>query len=98
VKQPPISMSADTMTMLSRSMNYRTATVERQRAYADYCGASSQLDRAHAVERTAELASQSFESVAKGELAKTLGEITDREREIGLAFARYATFGRTDKV
>jgi len=88
----------DTMTLFGRSMAYRNAVVERAKAYADYCCASSQLERASMIERNAELASQSFESVHRGELFKTLGEITDREREIGLAFARYATFGRTDKT
>lgn len=48
-------------------------------------------------ERNAELASQSFESVAKGALSKRLGPVSDREREIGIAFARYATYGRTDE-
>lgn len=88
----------DTLTSFCRSSSYRLAVAERQRYYADYCAASSQLERANAVERNAELASQSFESVGGGKLKESIGEITDREREIGLAFARYATFGRTDKA
>jgi hypothetical protein len=87
---------SDTMTMLSRSWAYRQATVERHRAYADYNAASQALQRAQQVERDAELASQSFESISKGALFARFGAITEREREIGLAFSRYATFGRTD--
>jgi hypothetical protein len=66
-------------------------------ASAAYNAAARQLDLAHIKERNAELASQSFESVAEGKLCKRLGEITTREREIGIAFARYATYGRTDE-
>ena len=70
---------------------------ETKAARAEYNAAARQLDIAHINERNAELASQSFESVAKGKLLEKLGDITNREREVGIAFARYATYGRTDK-
>lgn len=77
-----------------RYMHAQTAT---KAARAEYNASSCQLELATIRERNAELASQSFVSVAKGELYKTIGELTEREREIGIAFARYATYGRTDK-
>lgn len=80
---------------LLRPLRYREAQTETKAAYAGYNAAARTLDIAHIREREAELGSQCFESVAKGELHKRLGDITDREREIGLAFARYATYGRT---
>ncbi len=79
-----------------RSVQFRQATVEREKAYERYNYASSALTLAQVQERAAELASQSFESVAKGAMHKALGPLTEREREIGIAFARYAACGRTD--
>lgn len=67
-------------------------------ASAEYNAAARRLELALIHERNAELASQSFDSVAKGRLRESLGELTDREREIGIAFARYATHGRSDKA
>lgn len=83
---------------LIRFPHYMHMQTETKAAYAEYNAAARQLDLAHIRERNAELASQSFDSVAKGKLRETLGELTDREREIGIAFARYATYGRTDKA
>lgn len=83
---------------LTRYPQYILAQTEKKAAFAEYNAASLALAKAQAQERNAELASQAFQYVAKGELLKTVGEITDREREIGIAFARYATYGRTDKA
>jgi hypothetical protein len=83
---------------IMRPVNYDKAQLKRRLASAEYAYSQSVLERAWAVERDAELASQCFESVSKGELFKVLGPITEREREVGLAFARYATWGRTDRV
>ena len=81
------------LTRFPHYMHMQTAT---RAASAEFNAASRQLDLAHIHERNAELASQSFDSVAKGKLREHLGELTSREREIGIAFARYATYGRTD--
>lgn len=81
------------ITRFSHYMHMQTAT---KAAVAEYNSAARQLDLAHIYERNAELASQCLQSVANGALRKRLGELTDREREIGIAFARYATYGRTD--
>jgi hypothetical protein len=62
-----------------------------------YDHAASELLLSRAELRAAELASQAFEDAAKGRLYQSIGEITDREREIALRFVRYAVFGRTDK-
>jgi hypothetical protein len=83
------------LTRFPHYMHMHTAT---KVAFAEYTAAARQLDLAHIHERNAELASQSFGSVAEGRLRETLGELTDREREIGIAFARYATYGRSDKA
>lgn len=83
------------LTRFPHYMHMQTAT---KAAAAEYNSAARQLDLAHIHERNAELASQSFDSVAKGKLRECLGELTDREREIGIAFARYATYGRADKA
>lgn len=83
------------LTRFPHYMHMQTAT---KAAVADYNASAHQLNLAHIYERNAELASQSFNSVAKGKLRETLGELTDREREIGIAFARYSTYGRTDKA
>jgi hypothetical protein len=83
---------------LLRSLRYREAQTETEAAYAKYNAAARALDIAHIQERNAELGSQCFESVAKGKLHERLGAINAREREIGLAFARYATYGRCDEA
>jgi hypothetical protein len=85
-------------TDFTRFPHYMHMQTHTKAAYAEYNAAARQLDIAKINERNAELASQSFASVAKGSLKDSLGEITDREREIGIAFARYATYGRTDKA
>lgn len=91
------TMSDDAFTLLARSTQFTLAQAKKDGAYSAYCAAAHWLEIEQIRERCAELASQSFESVAKGKLHETLGPLTDREREIGLAFARYATHGRTDK-
>jgi hypothetical protein len=83
---------------LTRFPHYMHMQTSTKAAYAEYNAAALKLDLAHIHERNAELASQSFDSVAKGKLRESLGELTDREREIGIAFARYATYGRADKA
>ncbi len=82
---------------LIRPVRYRQCIAEKATAYANYNAASYSLELASIRERNAELASQSFESIAKGALHMTLGNITAKEREIGLAFARYAVYGRHDQ-
>lgn len=82
---------------LYRTSNYRIAQVERIAAYAQYNWASTNLEFCKVKEREAELGSQSFEFVANGKLFERLGKLSDKEREIGLAFARYAVYGRTDE-
>lgn len=89
-------MDDDTFKQVMRSTDYRLAGEKSRGAYAQYCYAGAMLERARIEERNAELGAQSFKSVGKGALAKRLGEITDREREIGIAFALYAVYGRTD--
>ena len=79
-----------------RFATYMQTQSETREAYAGYNYSACKLELAHVKERNAELASQSFEAVAKGELAKRLGPLTEREREIGIAFARYAAIGRCD--
>lgn len=76
--------------------HYLRAMSESKAAMAEYNAASRKVYLTQIHERNAELASQSFETVADGNLKKLLGAISDREREIGIAFARYATYGRTD--
>ena len=85
------------MKNIIRSFNYSKAQAEKRAAFNAYNAASIALQNAQIGERAAELGSQSFESIAQGKLQKTVGEISDREREIGLAFVRYAVYGRSDK-
>jgi hypothetical protein len=89
-------LTMDTQKQLNRSSLFRLKTEEKSTAYANYNHAGERLERVGIELREAELGSQAFEFVAKGKLQETLGEISDREREIGLAFARYAVYGRTD--
>jgi hypothetical protein len=77
-------------------LHYMHMQTGRRAAFAEYNAASHRLELAWINERNAEIASQSFVSVAGGKLHVKLGELTDREREIGIAFARYAIYGRTD--
>jgi hypothetical protein len=81
-----------------RSQRYTVTQEEKRTAYAEYNYTSTKLELCTIRERNAELGSQDFQYIAKGNLQERLGEITDREREIGLAFARYATYGRTDEA
>ena len=83
---------------LIRLPHYMQTQTATRAARAEYDAASRGLELAQIKERNAELASQSFDSVARGKLRETLGELTDREREIGIMFARYATYGRTDRA
>ena len=82
--------------MLGRSFRKQVTTVEVYRARAESEAAGRGYDLAEIRDRQAELASQAFEYVAKGKLVEKWGELTDREREIGIAFSRYAVYGRTD--
>jgi hypothetical protein len=75
-------------------LQYNLATARKETAYAEYNSASRNLDLKAIQERLAELQSQSLESVGKGEFFKATEQLTDREREIGLMFARYAVIGR----
>ena len=89
-------MSDNAQSDLLRFGHYMHMQTARRAAFAEYNNASSKLELAKINERNAEIASQSFVFVAGGALHKKLGELTDREREIGIAFARYAIYGRTD--
>lgn len=89
-------MDDETFRQISRATDYTLARERGRGAFASYNYAGAMLERARIEERNAELASQSFQSVATGKLSNHLGAITDREREIGIAFARYAVYGRTD--
>lgn len=82
----------------SNFMCYMLRIAETRTAVAEYETASVRLELARIRERSAELASQCFESVAGGRAWKSQGDLTEREREIGIAFARYAECGRTDKA
>jgi hypothetical protein len=84
--------------LILRSNRYDLMQEKKRTAYAEYNYAGAKLELSTIRERNAELGSQAFEYIAKGELQKRLGELTTREREIGLAFARYATYGRTDEA
>lgn len=88
-------MDEDAFRQVIRATDYTFSREKSRAAYAGYNYAGAMLERARIEERNAELGSQAFEHIAKGELLKYLGTITDREREIGLAFARYAVYGRT---
>ena len=83
------------LTRFPHYMHMQTAT---KAAMAEYNSAARALDLAQIRERNAEIASQSFASVAKGKMHESLGELTEREREIGISFARYVAYGRTDKA
>lgn len=89
-------MNIETIEQYARASRYREAQIQKARAYAEYDAASNALTIAQIRERCAELSSQSFVSIGGGKLEDQLGELTDREREIGIAFAQYAVFGRTD--
>lgn len=89
-------MNDNTFRTAIRTMDYTLSKEKSRAAYAGYNYAGAMLERARIEERNSELGSQAFEHVAKGGLLKSLGTITEHEREIGLAFARYAVFGRTD--
>lgn len=93
-----INIHGDTHTQnqLVRSMQYRAAVIESKAAASGYEAAQYALELARSRERNAELASQAFEHVGKGALFQKWGELTDREREIGISFARYSAYGRTD--
>jgi hypothetical protein len=82
---------------LSRFPHYMHMITAKKAACAEHNAAARQLELTSIHERHAELASQSFKAVANGKLHENLGELSEREREIGIAFARYATYGRTDK-
>lgn len=84
------------MDAVSDFLHYQLAQAEARVAFERYSGASSQLENCRIRERAAELRSQSIESIAKGGLAKAVGEINDHERSIALAFVRYVVYGRTD--
>lgn len=73
-------------------MRFQLAQAERRVAYAEYNAASLRVENCQIKERNAEIESQSLESLALG---KKLGTLTDRERSIGLDFARYVVTGRT---
>lgn len=83
---------------LLRPIWYRQAIADKKAAFEAYQAASARYEVAIVNERCAELASQSFESIAGGKLHQRLGTITDHEREIGIAFARYAITGRADET
>lgn len=87
-------MNLDTTTSLIRSFRYALATTNKKAATFQCNYANAALELASIEERKAELTSQCIESIRDNELAKTFGEITDREREIGIAFACYVTHGR----
>lgn len=80
-----------------RPVRYREAQTETRLEYANYNDAARRLDLAHIRERAAELGSQSFESVGKGKLFERIGTLSDTQREVALAFVRYAVYGRTDE-
>lgn len=89
-------MDDEVLRQVTRSMDYTLAREKSRGASTGYNYAGAMLERAKIEERNAELGSQAYEHVAKGELRKRLGTITPHEREIGIAFARYAVYGRTD--
>jgi len=93
-----VDLTCSIDTNLNRFPHYMHMQIATKAASTEYNAAARLLDLAYINERNAELASQSFDSVAKGKLRESLGELTDREREIGIAFARYATYGRSDKA
>ena len=81
---------------MSEFLGYQLAIANKETAKARYEYASANLNLNYIFERNAELKSQGFKYAGEGKLFKHLGKITDREREIGLAFARYVVYGRTD--
>jgi hypothetical protein len=89
-------MEADIFEKLNRSSLYFTKTIETETAHAKYNLAGLNLERSYIEKRAAELGAQAFEFVAEGKLKNKIGEITDEQREIALAFVRYAVYGKTD--
>lgn len=79
-----------------RSSVFWLAQANMDTAKAQYDGASSRLELAKAAKRLGELGAMSWEAVGDGRLCKKIGAVSEREREIGLAFARYAVLGRSD--
>ena len=82
--------------MSDRFMRFQNTITERKRCYAEYCAASAYLEVAGIKEREAEIGSQAFEHIAQGLLLKRFGEITEREMDVALMFARYVVYGSTD--
>lgn len=78
---------------MSDFMKYQKAQSELAVAVAQHEVATLRLEARTRETRYAELVSQSFDSL---KLAEDLGEISERERVIGIAFARHALYGRTD--
>ena len=76
-----------------RSVRYREAGIKTKWAYAQFNYASAEVNIAKIEERAAEVASQAFQFVGDGGLQKRFGALSDREREIGIALARYAAYG-----
>ena len=62
---------------------------QKETAYAEYNAASLKLELCIIRQRNAELETH---SIAK--MHDVVGDITEREKSIGLAFARYAVYGR----
>ncbi len=90
-------MSDSNTDSIYRAFRYRETTTARQAAWNQYNYAGTALRVADIEMRAAELGSQSLESVDGGKLHATLMAISYREREVALAFVRYAVYGRSDK-
>lgn len=91
-----MSLSESTLLSIARTSRYQLSQEQKRTAFANYSYASCKLELMSAKERAAELASQAINSVGDRKFSAPFGVITDREREIAIAAARYVIFGRTD--
>lgn len=89
-------MELETFHIVADSMHRDVYTQKIATARAEHNAASIRIDLESARERCYEVRTAAFQYTAKGELWKQFGEITDRERAIAKAIARYVAFGRTD--
>lgn len=91
-----MNLSESAILSLTRSSQYRLTQEQKRTAFANYNYAGCKLELMGAEERAYELASQAIEFVGDRKFSHPFGEITEREREIAIAAARYVISGRTD--
>lgn len=92
-------LSDESLKQVIDSAHFREATEHERAAREAWEAASARLTVAQIQRRAAELASQSLESIGRGELRHTIGgDLSPAARKAALAFVRYAVFGRCDSI